>query len=130
MEWRHELYIGSIEVSNFVFEVFDQFEGRKFHNEMLDSPLSVFLRNLVPAVHYLRVDIAAHVDQKLDHTYKPFLKFKKLVHSFLLNIGLAADLGSIFVSLVQPMLLKSCSKFPNYLLKIARSLFRKALDKI
>jgi hypothetical protein len=61
MEGRHELYIWSVEVSNFVFEIFDQFERRKSHDEVLYSPLPVFLGNFVSTVHYLRIDVATHV---------------------------------------------------------------------
>jgi hypothetical protein len=68
MKRSHELSVGGVEVSDFAAEISNQFEGRKFHDEVLEAPFFVLLRDLVFAVAYLSVNITAQFQQILDYS--------------------------------------------------------------
>ncbi len=61
MERSHELSVGSIEVSNFATEVSYQFERWKTHNEMLKTPFTVLLGDLVPSICNLSINVASQL---------------------------------------------------------------------
>ena len=79
MERSHELVVGVVEVSDLALEVLDQLQGGKLHEEVLDAPFPVLLADLILAVCHLSVDIAAQLQQKLNHAHELVLVLKKLI---------------------------------------------------
>lgn len=98
----HEVGVAAVEVSDFEFEVFEDFERGKLHDEVGNAPLLVLLGHFVPAVCHLGVDVAPQFNQKIDNMNEFVLKLEKLFKSLLFGLVLVVclEFGLFLVFLV------------------------------
>ena len=83
MQRGHELRVGGVEIANLAFEVTDQLEGGKAHDEVLHAPLAVLFGHLVSAVGHLGVDVAAQLHQVLHQRQELILELQEFLEGFL-----------------------------------------------
>ena len=115
MERSHPMVVFGIEISDFVFEKFDESEGRKSHKEMLDTPFFETFNHICSLVDDLPVHITAlfhEVGDKIDE-----LGFK-LFELIIRNLFSFFSIRSIFPLHPNPFLESLFSTFCEILHKI------------